>query len=242
MSRYGTVSEILMESRTRSILANLATVTEDLIALSDDIWLDIDHNDSDAVRRGADFKVAYNAAMSQFAGAAGEVSRLIQGFTMVSSLPSLAAPSDPDERSRRERLIRDLDSRAAHSLAEDFRYKRPCGFALGGEKVGGTTAWQTVYEAVWRLLATGNPPRAATVPDDAAFTSNRGNKIFSREQRDLRDGREFARGIYAEVNLSANQIRDNIKRLLRHFGVPESAFTIYLREDRDADPIETNEH
>lgn len=34
--------------------------------------------------------------------------------------------------------------------------------------------------------------------------------------------------------LSANQIRDNIKRLLGAFGLPQSTFALYLREDRDA--------
>jgi hypothetical protein len=45
---------------------------------------------------------------------------------------------------------------------------------------------------------------------------------------------DYGRGVVAETNLSANQIRDNIKRPLCAFGLPESAFVVYLREDRDA--------
>ncbi len=44
----------------------------------------------------------------------------------------------------------------------------------------------------------------------------------------------LGRGVFAETNLSANQIRDNIARLLCAFGLPERAFAVYLREDRDA--------
>lgn len=42
-------------------------------------------------------------------------------------------------------------------------------------------------------------------------------------------------GLFAEVNLSANLIRDSIGRLLDEFAIPHSEITFYLREDRDAD-------
>ena len=50
----------------------------------------------------------------------------------------------------------------------------------------------------------------------------------------VRKSRYFGHGVLAETNLSANQIRDNIKRALSAFGLPERAFSVYLREDRNA--------
>jgi hypothetical protein len=41
--------------------------------------------------------------------------------------------------------------------------------------------------------------------------------------------------IHAESNLSANSIRDLMKKLLETFGIPEAEMKIYLREDRDAE-------
>jgi hypothetical protein len=41
-------------------------------------------------------------------------------------------------------------------------------------------------------------------------------------------------GIFAEFNLSANQIRDAIKKLLSFSNIPHEQFVGYLREDRDA--------
>jgi hypothetical protein len=38
----------VMRQRIQSILTNLEAVGEDLLALSDDIWLNIDHNDNEA--------------------------------------------------------------------------------------------------------------------------------------------------------------------------------------------------
>jgi hypothetical protein len=41
-----------------------------------------------------------------------------------------------------------------------------------------------------------------------------------------------------EVNLSANDIRKNIKNLLEHFQHDPKTMKIYLREDRDAAKLE----
>lgn len=45
-----------MTDRIRSILEQLEQTREDLLALSDDIWLSIDHNDSQALEEGVAFK------------------------------------------------------------------------------------------------------------------------------------------------------------------------------------------
>ena len=49
--------------RTRHILEDLEAVRENLLALSDDIWLSIDHND--ALVEGVQFKQAYNQPFRQ---------------------------------------------------------------------------------------------------------------------------------------------------------------------------------
>lgn len=226
-----------MESRIRSILGNLAGVQEDLVALSDDIWLNIDHNDSEAVKRGAEFKLSYNRAIQRFNEAAAELNRLIQSFTHVSGVPAEPVAFTPAERARRERIIKELDTRMPHYLEEDFSYKRPFGFELEEVPYTDLTAWQHVYEAVCGHLAKKDRSRFLQVPDDPAFISSRGKKYFSRDPGELRDAREFVSGIFAEVNLSANAIRDNIKRLLNHFSIPQKQFVAYFREDRDADHV-----
>jgi hypothetical protein len=40
--------------------------------------------------------------------------------------------------------------------------------------------------------------------------------------------------LYAEDNLSANGIRDTIRRLLATFEIPKDRLQLFLREDRDA--------
>jgi len=56
------------------------------------------------------------------------------------------------------------------------------------------------------------------------FISKRGNPLFAADLSRFQ----------VEVNLSANNIRNNIKDLLQEFTIPPSELKIYLREDRDA--------
>jgi uncharacterized membrane-anchored protein YhcB (DUF1043 family) len=224
----------MMRERIQSILTNLEAVGEDLIALSDDIWLNIDHNDNAAVEQGATFKMAFNSAVAEFREVSSRLSRLVEDFTEVPSFEAPSAPSSVEERDRRERLIRSLDRQLAHGLDEDFRYKRPAIFTLNGVPFDGTNTWSQVYETLCRHLASLQPEVFDTLPTNPDFVSNRGNKYFSRQAADLRVPRDYGRGVLAETNLSANQIRDNIKRLLPAFGLPERTFCVYLREDRDA--------
>jgi hypothetical protein len=228
-----------MRERIQSILTNLEAVGEDLLTLSDDIWLNVDHNDSDAVAKGADLKIAFNKNVGELQSVAARLSALVEDFTQVPTFEAPDAPGSVRERERRERIIQSLDRRIPHGLDKDFRYKRPAVFTLNGVPFDGTNTWSQVHETLCRHLATLNPSVFDSLPDNPDFTSSRGNKYFSREAADLRGASNYSRGIFAETNLSANQIRDNIKRLLGAFGLPQSAFALYLGEDRDADAQST---
>lgn len=224
----------MMRERIQSILINLEAVGEDLLALSDDIWLNIDHNENDALEKGLTFKKSFNKTVGEFREVSGRLSNLVQDYTQVPTFEAPSAPASEAERERRERLIRALDRRVPHGLAEDFRYKRPAIFTLSGVPFDGTNTWSQVYETLCRHFASLQPAVFNALPTNPDFVSSKGNKHFSRQAADLRIARDYGRGVLAETNLSANQIRDNIKRLLCAFGLPESAFVVYLREDRDA--------
>ncbi len=225
-----------MRQRIQSILSNLDAVGEDLLALLDDIWLNIDYKDSDAVAKGAAFMIAFNNAVGDYREVSGRLSHLVEEFTQVPTFEAPSAPASDAERERRERLIRALDRRVPHGLGEDFRYKRPAIFTLDGVPFDGTNTWSQVHETLCRYLATLKPAVFAALPSNPDFTSSKGNRYFSRDPSDLRLGRDFGGGVLAETNLSANQIRDNMRRLLAAFGLPETAFVVYFREDRDAGP------
>jgi hypothetical protein len=223
-----------MKERVRQILTDLERVRENLLALSDDIWLNIDHHDQDALREGVKFKLAYNDKMSQFNTVASDLSALVQTFMDVPvEAPQADAALKRDTREN-ERLVRELDREEPHTLDEDFSYKRPYGFVLQGQAYKDIVSWRRVYELTCQQLAAHDPARFAALPTDPEWTGKRGNKAFATDPKVLRFALPIADNVYAEGNLSANNVREHIKRLLRDFGIDPKEFVIYLREDRDA--------
>jgi hypothetical protein len=193
------------------------------------------HNDNEALAEGVRFKTAFNEQVAEFQGVAERLSGLVEDFTQVRTFDAPEAPGSAEERERRDRsIIQSLDQRVPHGLDEDFRYKRPAVFTLDGVPFDGTHTWSQVYETLCRHLAKLKPAVFDQLPDNPDFISSRGNRAFSRQRDDLRVAADFGRGVFAETNLSANQIRDNIARLLGAFGLPRDAFAVFLREDRDA--------
>jgi len=95
--------------------------------------------------------------------------------------------------------------------------------------------WRRVYELVCAQLREQDAARFTALPENPDFTTTHGNRYFTRTSEEVRSPAHVGDTIYAEVNLSANMIRDVIRRLLTTFDVPESEMTIYLRQDRDAE-------
>ena len=224
-----------MQERIRQILTDLQRVRENLLALSDDIWLGIDHNDADALKEGVQFKLAYNEKLDSFSRSAEELSGLIQHFTSVPLNAPEQEESGKRDSAENERTVRELDRSAPHSLDENFIYKRPYGFVLQGKAYQEVPTWRRVYELVCRQMAEKDPKRFDALPTNPKFTTKYGHKAFSKDQKDLRVGSHIADGVYVEVHFSANGIRDGIKDLLAEFKVDPADMAIYLREDRDAE-------
>jgi hypothetical protein len=73
----------MIQDRVRRMLEDLEAVRENLLGLSDDIWLNIDHNDPEGLEEGVEFKRSYNEKMAAFNKLATELSDLVQQFTKV---------------------------------------------------------------------------------------------------------------------------------------------------------------
>ena len=218
--------------RTRRILEDLEAVRENLLALSDDIWLSIDHNDPEALEEGVQFKRTYNEKTRGFDQLAAELSAMIQQYTSV-RLES-EERSGQGDRERNERIIQELNREEPHSIDEDFTYKRPHGFILEGQGTTGMTTWRRLFELVCQQLLLRSPDRFRALPDNADYVSSRGHRGFNRNAQELRSASEIGEGIFAEINLSANGLRDTLRRLLATFEIPAADLRLFLREDRDA--------
>lgn len=79
------------------------------------------------------FKQRYNATMIEFSSVADQIQKLISEYTMV-EVEDESTPPDVDY-SEKERVVQELDRTQAYKLNDDFRYKRPYGYAFSGGAV-----------------------------------------------------------------------------------------------------------
>ena len=221
-----------MNQRIRNILEDLEAVRENLLALSDDIWLSIDHNDPEALDRGYEFKRTYNEKVSAFDTLASDISEIVQQFTEVRLESEEETGTDDDAAN--ERIIQELNRDEPHQIDEDFTYMRPYGFILDEKGTIGITTWRRLYESFCRQLSKRDSEKFRSLPNNEDHISNRGHRAFNTNPDELRVESEIANGIFAEINLSANMIRNEVRRLLKTFEIPENGFRVFLREDRDA--------
>lgn len=219
-------------ARTRLILEDLEAVRENLLALSDDIWNNIDRQDLAAFDEGVQFMRSYVEKMTAFDQTAGDLSTLIQQYTSV-RLEETEQTGGGDQE-RNERIIAELDREQSHRLDEDFTYKRPHGFILDGQAATGLTTWQRLYELTCQQLFARDEARFRSLIDHPEFVSNRGHHTVTTDAGSLRKALAVGGDLYIEANLSANGIRDVLCRLLASFEVPVDRMQVYLRQDRDA--------
>lgn len=215
--------------RVKKILEELEQTNEDLLALADDIWLSIAHNDNDALQRGVAFKKEYNEKVAAFDRLSGDISHLVQSYMGLSLEHEEKATTDSKEN---QRVIKSLNKYEKHSLDEEYTYKKPYGFSIEGKGYQNVDKWKRIYFLTLKYLHEQHN-HFTKILTAKEFISNRGNKDFSKNKDDLRKAQPVTDGIYAETNLSANQIRDRIKKLLDYFQIDKKQFVIYLKEDRD---------
>jgi hypothetical protein len=223
--------EVFMTENIRNILQDLDRVRENMLALSDDIWLSIDHNDPDALREGVEFKQEYNDKMIAFDRLATEISQLVQQFTNV----QVEEEPEPTTDNQNDRIIRDLNREEPHLLSEDFTFKRPFGFILCGRAFKNVNTWRRMFELVCRELSRRDPETFASLPDKKIFKNSRGKSTFAESPEPLRAAIKLTDGVYGEVNLSANALRDVMRKLLKVYQIPNEDMTVFLRQDRDAE-------
>lgn len=218
-----------MNERAKSILLALENIREDLLGLSDDIWLDVDHNDTEKVREACDFKSQFNDQLRKFTEASRILEELIAGYT---GTPNTDATSIQESESL---VAGSADSeQPGHSLDRSFTYTRPSGYVLDGRKYEGVKNWVRLYLSVCELLEKKNPETFRSLVSSERMVTSHGNKMFSFDGSGLRDAKKLSGGIYSEGNLSANQIRDTLRKVLPEFQIEPSSFRVFLRHDPQA--------
>lgn len=220
------------EKTITSILKDLTSVHENLLSLSNDIWNSIDHNDSEKLDEGYQFKKEFNRLLDDFEKNKNNICVLVSQFTgiKVDEQPQVIEKED----SENQRIIKELNKNEPHEITEDFTFKRPTAFIFNGCAYTEMNCWSELYIQFVACLAKMDSSKLKSIADNPDFISKQNRKYYSATPKELRKPGKVMNDFFVETNLSANDFAKRIIELLTHIGMKISDITIYLRQDRNA--------
>ena len=224
-----------MENGTEKInriLTSLANTQEDMLALKDYIWQNLDHSSVEEVQTAASFQVKYLELLDQFALNSQEISALISQFTGVEVEET---PKEVEQTSsENQRIIKELNKDTPHKVTEDFTFKRPTAFIFDGYAYPDMNCWSQLYVQFVACLGKKDLSKLKSLADNPDFISKQIKKYYSASAKELRKPCKVLDGFYVETNRSANDLMKLAIDLLNFFEIPLDNMTIFLRQDRNA--------
>ncbi|MCK9467318.1 MAG: hypothetical protein M0P94_03240 [Candidatus Absconditabacterales bacterium] len=222
----------MTDSKVKKILDTLNYLQETLLSIPDDMFLQINPRNNVELDK-TDIIKQCNEKLPGFMKSSSEIEKLIKIFFDIN--PEFEEiEEDTKEKNNRIRIIKELDKTEAHSLDENFTYKRPYGYILLDKAYKGLKTWRVLYKYILKDLKEINIEKFHRLKTDESFISKKGRQYFSEIPDNLRVSEQIIKDFYIETNLSANQIRDLIKDLLDYFEISTTKLKIYLRKDHDA--------
>lgn len=220
------------EKTITSILKDLTSVHENLLSISNDIWNSIDHNDSEKLDEGYQFKKEFNRLLDDFEKNKNDITILVSQFTgvKVDEQPQIIEKED----SENQRIIKELNKNEPHEITEDFTFKRPTAFIFNGCAYTEMNCWTELYIHFVACLAKMDSAKLKQIADNSYFISKQNKKYYSVDKNELRKPKKIMNDFFVETNLNANDFAKRIIELLTHIEMKPSDITIYLRQDRNA--------
>jgi hypothetical protein len=122
-----------------------------------------------------------------------------------------------------------VDSSIPHTLYEDFTYKKVVAFSLNNKRYE-VKDWKDLLLQTCNLLVEIDETKFNEFIDDPVM---KGRKVsyFSRKYIERKNEKIKKIDIYVWTNLSANSIRNLIRKLLRKFDIKLTDYYVYLRAD-----------
>ena len=123
-----------------------------------------------------------------------------------------------------------VDQNMPYTLYDDYTYKKPAGFEVFGMRHDAKD-WKEMFVKICEILAEKDPMTFKTFVNDKSM---QGRKVsyFCKDQKDIRSPKHVkGTDIYIMTNMSANQIRNVIERMLRRYDIKINDFKIYLKAD-----------
>ena len=123
-----------------------------------------------------------------------------------------------------------VDDQVEHNLYGTFTFKRPCGIRIENKKID-TNNWNEVLINTCEYLVHKDKKIFLDIIISKKITGRK-RELISSSKDNLRDPKYIKEvNGYIETNLSANGIKNIIKRLLKEYKIPVKNYGIYLRAD-----------
>lgn len=126
-----------------------------------------------------------------------------------------------------------VDQNIPYTLYDDYTHKRPAGFEIFGIRKD-SKDWKEMFVKTCEVLAEKDITKFNTFVSDKSM---QGRKVsyFCKEQAGIRAPRRVkGTDIYLMTNMSANQVRNVIERMLRRYDININDYKIYLKADYTA--------
>jgi len=123
-----------------------------------------------------------------------------------------------------------VDQNIPHTLYDVYTHKRPAGFELFGQRHD-AKEWKDVFVQTCEALAAKDSNIFQSFVEDKTM---QGRKVpyYCKDSKAIRAPRKIkGTDVYVMTNMSANQIRNVIERMLRKYNIKISDYKIYLKAD-----------
>ena len=137
-----------------------------------------------------------------------------------------------------------IDSTLPHTLYEDFTHKKACGFEFNGIKYDAKNM-KDVMVTLCEILADEDKDKMIGFIGDPTMQGRKASYFSNKlivEDNVNKNEKIGNLDVYVWVNLSCNQIKNVIKRMLKKYNYKFDDFKIYLRADYTDLHKKTNEN
>jgi hypothetical protein len=245
-----------IESPIQGLRRQLERMAAELEAVSAEIWRNIDHEDATRLEQGVAYKQRFNQKRVPIEAAVADMLAVLRDYPLgdpnpgeaatprVANLPpapvpitAASAPAGAVGARRAQAaplptpaVNQTREAHPANPMLGDLGQKVPFGFVLSGQTVTSASAWPLFYEALLEELYQRNPEELSRLADSGGGFLHGGKPLFARLPASLDDPLPVAEALFAEADLSPEELLEVIKGLLREVGYPLDSFKILLKE------------
>lgn len=126
-----------------------------------------------------------------------------------------------------------VDQNIPYTLYDDYTHKRPAGFEIFGVRQD-VKDWKDVFVSTCEVLARKDSVTFETFVNDKNM---QGRKVpyFCKDPKGIREPRKVdGTDVFVMTNMSANQVRNVVERMLRKYGIKINDYKLFLKADYTA--------